>query len=136
MAKNRTTAAGEGGDLNRNLTDLSGRRISPLELLPHEDLREKLVDLVLNGQPRGCDQQTAALFSQLRKSLVEHSVDETKVVVFGGGTGLSNLIGGDSRRDTWPRRPFSGLKDRFADEGPAPGRPRRPPPCPPLVDPA
>ena len=113
MAKNRTTAAGEGGDLNRNLTDLSGRRISPLELLPHEDLREKLVDLVLNGQPRGCDRETAALFSQLRKSLVEHSVDETRVVVFGGGTGLSNLIGGDSRRDTWPRRPFSGLKEIF-----------------------
>lgn len=113
MANRRISPTDKGGDLNRNLTDLSARRISPLDLLPHEDLREKLVDLVLNGQPRGCDRETAALFGQLRKSLIEHSVDETKVVVFGGGTGLSNLIGGDSRRDTWTRRPFSGLKEIF-----------------------
>lgn len=113
MAKHGGTRKNEGADLGRHLTDLSARRISPLELLPHEDLREKLVDLVLNGQPRGCDRETATLFSQLRKSLADHSVDETKVVVFGGGTGLSNLIGGDSRRETWQRRPFSGLKEIF-----------------------
>jgi len=36
-----------------------------------------------------------------------------RVVVFGGGTGLSNLIGGDSRHPDWPENPFSGLKDLF-----------------------
>ncbi|MBW2466551.1 MAG: YvcK family protein, partial [Deltaproteobacteria bacterium] len=30
-----------------------------------------------------------------------------------GGTGLSNIIGGDSRKENWPEEPFSGLKDVF-----------------------
>ena len=100
-------------ELQRRLADLSGRRISPLELFPHEDLREKMVALVLSGQPRGSDQETSTLFSQLRKSLLDHSVDETRVVVFGGGSGLSNIIGGDSRSEAWTRRPFYGLKEIF-----------------------
>ena len=40
-------------------------------------------------------------------------VRDLTVVVFGGGTGLSNIIGGDSRRPEWPRSPFSGLKEVF-----------------------
>jgi uncharacterized cofD-like protein len=35
------------------------------------------------------------------------------VVVFGGGTGLSNVIGGDSRREEWTTNPFCGLKQLF-----------------------
>jgi uncharacterized cofD-like protein len=100
-------------ELQLRLGDLSERRISPLDLFPHEELREKLVALVLNGQPRGSDRETSTLFSQLRKSLIDHSVDEVRVVVFGGGSGLSNIIGGDSRREAWTRRPFYGLKETF-----------------------
>jgi Uncharacterized conserved protein len=37
----------------------------------------------------------------------------TRVVVFGGGTGLSNIVGGDSRRPDWGHRPFTGLKELF-----------------------
>jgi uncharacterized cofD-like protein len=115
MAMERITApvSGSGEDLRARLNDLSDRRISPLDLLPQEDLREKLVDLVLNGQPRGADRETSAMFSLLRNSLIGRTVDDTRVVVFGGGSGLSNIIGGDSRREGWLRRPFSGLKEVF-----------------------
>ena len=115
MTTERKTApvSGSGEDLRARLSDLSGRRISPLDLLPQEDLREKLVDLVLNGQPRGADRETSTMFSLLRNSLIGRTVDDIRVVVFGGGSGLSNIIGGDSRREGWLRRPFSGLKEIF-----------------------
>jgi len=115
MTMERITApvSGSGEDLRARLSDLSDRRISPLDLLPQEDLREKLVDLVLNGQPRGADRETSVMFSLLRNSLIGRTVDDTRVVVFGGGSGLSNIIGGDSRREGWLRRPFSGLKEIF-----------------------
>jgi uncharacterized cofD-like protein len=115
MVMERTTAGGGGSeaDLKARLDDLSTRRISPLDLMPQEDLREKLVDLVLNGQPRGADRETSMMFGLLRKSLVARTVDDTRVVVFGGGSGLSNIIGGDSRRAGWMRRPFNGLKEIF-----------------------
>ncbi len=100
-------------DLQLRLADLSERRISPFDLFPHEELREKLVALVLNGQPRGSDRETSTLFNRLRKALIDQSVDEVRVVVFGGGSGLSNIIGGDSRRQAWTRRPFYGLKETF-----------------------
>lgn len=36
-----------------------------------------------------------------------------RVVVLGGGTGLSNVVGGDSRRADWKETPFTGLKEVF-----------------------
>ena len=36
-----------------------------------------------------------------------------RVVVLGGGTGLSNMVGGDSRRADWKETPFTGLKEIF-----------------------
>ncbi|HIQ37226.1 MAG TPA: YvcK family protein, partial [Desulfocapsa sulfexigens] len=41
------------------------------------------------------------------------SVSNLNVVVFGGGTGLSTIIGGDSRSESWAQDPFSGLKELF-----------------------
>lgn len=112
--KEHSTLLREGEEeLQHRLADLSGRRISPFDLFPQEELREKLVALVLNGQPRGSDRETSALFTRLRKALIDQSVDEVRVVVFGGGSGLSNIIGGDSRREAWTRRPFYGLKETF-----------------------
>ena len=35
------------------------------------------------------------------------------MVTLGGGTGLSNIIGGDSRRPEWAENPFTGLKEFF-----------------------
>ncbi|NIR94851.1 MAG: YvcK family protein, partial [Gammaproteobacteria bacterium] len=45
--------------------------------------------------------------------LSQFDVQNTRVVVLGGGTGLSNIIGGDSRKETWPEEPFNGLKEIF-----------------------
>ncbi len=49
----------------------------------------------------------------LRSELDRVNGDGLKVVVLGGGTGLSNLIGGDSRGRNWWQNPFSGLKEFF-----------------------
>ncbi len=92
---------------------LMAKQLSPLDLLPHTDLREKFIDLVLSGEPSNIDHQTAALFQELRRTLTQKKVEDVRVVVFGGGSGLSNIIGGDSRRKGWQQAPFSGLKEVF-----------------------
>lgn len=92
---------------------LSANFLSPLDLLSHSDFREKCIDLVVNNIPANVDHATATHFHELRKYLVESRVDDKRVVIFGGGTGLSNIIGGDSRQKSWSRQPFSGLKEIF-----------------------
>ncbi len=99
--------------LGQALELLKARSLSALDLLPHDDLREKLVELVLYGEPPGLDAETNGHFERLRKALEEKEVGDVRIVVFGGGTGLSNLIGGDSRSSAWTRRPFVGLKEIF-----------------------
>ena len=99
--------------ISRSLKLLMARQLSPLDLLPHADLREKLVELVLSGEPPGFDAEITAQFQHLRIALEEKAVEGVRIVVFGGGTGLSNLIGGDSRSATWARKPFVGLKELF-----------------------
>jgi len=96
-----------------SLKQLGGKLLSPLDLLPHEDLREKLVELVLAGVPDGIPSETASDLQQVKDALESESVTDLNVVVFGGGTGLSTIIGGDSRSDVWLRDPFSGLKALF-----------------------
>lgn len=95
------------------LSELMEKTLSPLDLLPHADTREKLIELVLKGGPQDVDLQTASLFQQLRTNIVKQRVDDCKVVVFGGGTGLSNIIGGDCRNEGWTKNPFVGLKQIF-----------------------
>ncbi len=99
--------------IGRSLELLRCRQLSPLDLLPHVDLREKLVELVLSGEPAGLDAEITTQFQHLRLALEDKSVDDVRIVVFGGGTGLSNLIGGDSRSAAWARKPFVGLKEIF-----------------------
>ena len=89
------------------------KQVTPLDLLPHLDLREKLIELMVNGIPRGQSGETTQLFRDLMKSIAAQNTEEVRVVVFGGGTGLSNIIGGDSRSDLWKKRPFAGLKEIF-----------------------
>lgn len=95
------------------LAALLAKQVSPLDLLPHDDIREKFIDLVLNGEPRHHDKEIARLFSSLEEAIGGRRIDQAKVIVFGGGTGLSNIIGGDCRSDGWTRAPFSGLKEIF-----------------------
>ena len=84
-----------------------------LDFLPQKEFTEKLIHLELHGPPEGLPHKVAAGLDGLAASLSQFEVQKTKVVVLGGGTGLSNIIGGDSRKESWPEEPFSGLKEIF-----------------------
>jgi uncharacterized cofD-like protein len=100
--------------LHKNvINDLQKISYSPLDLLPQNSLREKLVDLVIQGVPEGVHQDALASLTQLRDKLIGAEADNARVVIFGGGTGLSNILGGDSRRSDWVESPFGGLKKIF-----------------------
>jgi len=96
-----------------SLTQIEKKALSPLDMLPYDDIREKLVELVLAGVPQGVPPDTASALQQVRDSLSRHPVSDLNVVVFGGGTGLSTIIGGDSRAESWVNNPFQGLKSLF-----------------------
>lgn len=96
-----------------SLKQIGRKVLSPLDLLPHTDIREKLVELVLAGVPDGIPPDTATDLQQVKNSLNREPVSHLNVVVFGGGTGLSTIIGGDSRADSWVNDPFQGLKTLF-----------------------
>ncbi|HSR36183.1 MAG TPA: 2-phospho-L-lactate transferase CofD family protein, partial [Desulfurivibrionaceae bacterium] len=92
--------------------EMAAAHFGPLDLLPYTELPEKLIALALTGPPAG----PAGVAAQLRDLATAVNSVETggvRVVVFGGGTGLSNVIGGDSRNPAWPRAPFLGLKSFF-----------------------
>jgi uncharacterized cofD-like protein len=95
------------------IQELQESSYSPLDLLPQNTLREKLVDLVIQGVPAGVHSDARGVLEQLRQKLIGAGADEAKVVIFGGGTGLSNILGGDSRRSGWADEPFCGLKKIF-----------------------
>ncbi len=95
------------------LSQISQRKISPLDLLPHGDLREKLIELTLKEQLPALDFVSSELLLTLKKMFESKKVDDAKVVVFGGGSGLSNIVGGDSRSSFWPKNPFQGIKEIF-----------------------
>lgn len=94
------------------LTELEESGFSPLDLVAGRDLVEKVVELALAGPPPGPPNLTGGL-ARLAACLEEVDTAQLKVVVFGGGTGLSNLVGGDSRHPAWPEEPFLGLKELF-----------------------
>lgn len=99
--------------IKERLREIQEVRLSPLDLLSQHDIREKLVDLVLRGVPGNAHSTAKTQLTGLRQELLETDVENARVVVFGGGTGLSNIIGGDSRRENWADKPFSGLKEVF-----------------------
>lgn len=99
--------------LSEILSQISQRQISPLDLLHSGDIREKLIELTLKEQLPALDFTSSEMLSALKKIFESKKVDDAKVVVFGGGSGLSNIIGGDSRSVFWPRNPFKGIKELF-----------------------
>ncbi len=99
--------------IEESLTFLDNLIQSPLDLLPHRELTEKLIYLELQGPPKGLPNNITGALSDLASSLSQFDVQNTRVVVLGGGTGLSNIIGGDSRKESWPEDPFRGLKEIF-----------------------
>ena len=95
-----------------SLAQLAKTRIDPLDLVPRRNLVEKLIELVLVGPPAGPPSVIAAL-EDMAATLCRVDTSDLRVVVFGGGSGLSNVIGGDSRNPAWPANPFQGIKEVF-----------------------
>lgn len=100
-------------EIEENLGKLADLIRSPLDVLPHGEYAEKLIYLELQGPPEGLPAKVTGALKELASSLARFDVQDTRVVVLGGGTGLSNIVGGDSRRAGWPEDPFSGLKEIF-----------------------
>ena len=99
--------------LQQSVQELIDQRVAPFDFLPRGNLAERLISLVLDGVPSDIPPSLASPFLSCIQRLQEMDTTETRVVVFGGGTGLSNIIGGDSRRREWPQKPFSGIKKLF-----------------------
>ncbi len=99
--------------LQQCLQNLTDKELSLLDFLPDGSFAEKLIDLALNGSPPCQSSELSAKFRELSEQLNQIDTSPEKVVVFGGGSGLSNLLGGDSRREEWQNNPFTGLKEEF-----------------------
>ncbi len=98
--------------IGKQLAQLEDVTFRSLDLLPYEGRVEKLLSLVLNGLP-AAPPDIAAGMAELAENLRSFPCSEARVLVFGGGTGLANIIGGDSRHPSWPAAPFAGLKSIF-----------------------
>jgi len=73
---------------------------------------DQLLDTVINRTiPAGPYQ---SLISNLARQVHDFECRAIRVVIFGGGTGLSTVIGGNSRLEDWPQNPFVGLKQEFS----------------------
>ncbi len=96
----------------RELLDLLGRtQLRYLDLIPRDSLEEKVAHLVLEGQ--GAWGEPGAVFDRLLDAIHRFSTEGIRTVVFGGGTGLSGILGGDTAPAAWSRSPFGGLKKYF-----------------------
>lgn len=102
----------ESPSVNELIARQAEARFGVLDLLPEGDLAEKLIALALSGPPPALAGMATEL-AYLTTVLNTTQTKDVRVVVFGGGTGLSNLIGGDSRNPLWPDDPFQGLKEVF-----------------------
>ncbi|MBN1567332.1 MAG: YvcK family protein [Acidobacteria bacterium] len=72
---------------------------------------EHLVDYVLTGTlasnaPPG--------INRLAEQVMRYDLRKTRVVILGGGTGLSTVVGGNSQMPDWPDHPWMGVKQEFS----------------------
>jgi uncharacterized cofD-like protein len=104
----RALADPSAGEL---LSLLSETQLRYLDLIPRDSLEEKIAHLVLEGQ--GAWGELGAVFDRLLDAIRRFSTDGIRTVVFGGGTGLSSILGGDTALASWPQSPFEGLKRHF-----------------------
>ncbi len=73
---------------------------------------EELVRVILDGVSAGPRSRTEE--KKLIEDILRFRSGEVRVVVLGGGTGLSTVVGGESKIPEWTRRPFVGLKEVFS----------------------
>ena len=75
---------------------------------PRSTELEQLVETVLNRYRRAGEQEIA-------QEALDFDTRGTRVVILGGGTGLSTVVGGNSQMPDWPEHPFVGLKEEFPE---------------------
>ena len=76
-------SCGGVGVISEKLQHILEVRLSPLDLLPQHDLREKILDLVLRGVPAGAHSAAKVHLQSFRQELLAANVENVKVVVFG-----------------------------------------------------
>lgn len=72
---------------------------------------DRLLETVINHTPPTGRRRDS--ISKLAQDVHDFKGLDTRVVIFGGGTGLSTVLGGNSRLEEWPDNPFVGLKQEF-----------------------
>ena len=96
------------------LAGVTKKVFSPLDFMGKGSLTERVLAFALGEAPPhdvpGCTRED---WRRLAAALRSMDVEKVRVVVLGGGTGLSNVVGGDSRRKDWKETPFTGLKEIF-----------------------
>lgn len=99
--------------VKKRISKIINRLHSPLDFFPQENSQERLVALMMEGVPPFIRGEVEVQLTELFNKVKNADLEEVNVVVFGGGTGLANLIGGGSRRSKWKDAPFTGLKEMF-----------------------
>jgi len=74
------------------------------------DSVEQLIEYILTGRTFDCADPKIAAYAE---QACRFDVSRMRVVVIGGGTGLSTIVGGNSRLSTWPDHPDAGIKREF-----------------------
>ena len=101
-------------EIARQLQNLTGTSFAALDFLPGANLAEKVTALMLERTIAHQNPELAATYNSFQDLVTSIDVSNLKVVALGGGTGLSNIIGGDSKQHSWKETPFTGMKEVFA----------------------
>ncbi len=95
------------------LEGLTQKKHCSLDFLSKESLAERIIALVLGEVALPGSAKLRNEWRRIASTFRDLDPSHLQVVVLGGGTGLSNIVGGDSRRPEWRETPFTGLKERF-----------------------
>ncbi len=98
---------------DRLIQKIRQRRFSPLDLIDKANIIEKVLTLTLSGQH--APERESPHFAELLEDFDAFHTEKIRTVVFGGGSGLSSIVGGESRTEGWQGNPFLGLKSIFKD---------------------
>ncbi len=99
--------------LQKILQGLNQKKFAPLDFMGKGTLVERVLSLVLGEEvPLGIPGASSE-WQDLIQGLRDVDLRDLRVVALGGGTGLSRIVGGDSRRPEWTKAPFTGLKELF-----------------------
>jgi len=108
-------AGNQTGSLQDLLRELTKKELCALDFLTRGSLTERVVSLVLGEVSLPGVAGLHEEWQNPAAGLRTHEGSDLTVVLFGGGTGLSNIVGGDSRRREWRDTPFTGLKEIFSN---------------------